>query len=93
MRASSLIVLLAIALSILSPSPVPLASAHGQTVIGTLDVCHAGSLAISISHDTPCVIQPLYHPHLPSRMECPTIVDPTIRPFVLAFPEEHPPKI
>ena len=92
MRVKSIIVLLAIAFSILSPLSVHLVIAHEQTSIGTFDVCHAGSLALSTSYDTPCISQPLYNPHLPSRVEDSEISDPTLKLLILACQNEHPPK-
>ncbi len=93
MRLKSIIVLLAIAISIFSPLSVHLTIAHGQTSIGTFDVCHAGSLALSTIDDTPCVSQPLYRPCLPSCVEGAEILDPTPKLFLSTFQVEHPPKI
>jgi hypothetical protein len=93
MRANSVIVLLAIALSILAPFPVHLTIAHGETVIATFDFCHAGSPALSTSNHMPCVSQPIYHPCLPSPVEGAEILGPTLTPFVVTFQEEHPPEI
>ena len=92
MKARSVIVLLAIAFSVLSPVSVHLTIAHGQTSIGTFDVCHAGSLALSTSHDMPCVSQPIYRLYLPSFVEDAQIPDPALKLIIAAFQEEHPPK-
>jgi len=92
MRANSTIVLLTIAVSIFSPVSVHLAIAHGQTSIGSFDVCHPGSPALSTSQDAPSVSQPIYRFFLPLWIERAEIREPAIRPFMSTFQEEHPPK-
>jgi hypothetical protein len=93
MKVRSVILLFAIAFSVLSPLSVHLTIAHGQTSIGTFDVCHAGATALSTSHDMPCVCQPIYGLCLPSRIEGTQILNPTLKLPISAFQEEHPPKI
>jgi len=93
MRVKSVIVLLAIAFSVLSPVSVHLAIAQGETSIGTFDICHAGSPALSTSHDIPGVSEPVYRPCLPSYSDGGDILEPTLKLFLSAFQEEHPPKI
>ena len=93
MRTNSCIILLAITFSILSPFSVHLTITHGAASIGTFDVCHAGSFAISTSSDTPCVSQPFYHPNFPLHVEFAEIIEPALRLFISTFQEEHPPKI
>lgn len=93
MKWQSLIVVVAIAFSCLSPLSVHLTIEHGQTTtIGTFDVCHAGSLAVSSIHEMPyftenlCVLIP---PSSPMRMENLSLVG---RLPIIAFRDEHPPK-
>jgi hypothetical protein len=93
MKARSAIVLFAIAFSVLSPLSVHLTIAHGQTSIGTFDVCHAGADALSTSHDMPCVSQQIYHPCLPSPVKGARTFDPALKPLNSTLQEEHPPKI
>jgi len=93
MKVRSVIVLLAIAVSVLSPLSVHLTIAHGQEAIGTFDVCHAGSLALSTSLDMPCVSQPVYSLYCPPFVESAQILDPTIKLLISPFQKEHPPKI
>jgi hypothetical protein len=92
MRMKSVIVLLAIAFSILSPLSLHLTIAQGHASIEGLDVCHAGSLALSPGQEAPCVSEPLFEPCLPSHIDSTMIVDATPRVFLTVFPEEHPPK-
>ena len=92
MKVRSVIVLFAIAFSVLSPLSVRLTIAHGQTSIETFDVCHAGSPALSTSIDMPCISQPIYHPYLASRVEGTQILDPALKRLISTFQEEHPPK-
>jgi hypothetical protein len=93
MRLKSVIVLLAIVFSVISPLSVHLTIAHGQTSIETFDICHAGSLALSTSHDMPCVSEPVYRPCLPSHSAGAEKLDPIHKPLITTFQEERPPKI
>ncbi len=93
MKVKSVIVLLAIAFSILSPLSVHLTIAHEKTSIGTFDVCHAGSLAVSGSLDMPTMSEPVSCPFVPSYKDGVEILELTYQPFILIFQEEHPPKV
>jgi len=93
MKVRSVIVLLAIAVSVLSPLSVHMTIAHDQTFIGAFDVCHAGSLALQTGNDMPCVCQPIYGLYLPQRAEGTQILDLTRKIFPPTLQEEHPPKI
>ncbi len=92
MKLKSVIVLFAVVVSILSPLSLHLTIAHGTASIEGLDVCHAGSFALSPGHDAPCVNEPIYRPYLPSHCYNAEMFDPTMRILVIAFLEEHPPK-
>jgi len=92
MRMKSVIVLLAIVFSILSPLPLHLTIAHGHASIERLDVCHAGSLALSPGYEAPFVSEPLFETCLPSHINNFTIIDSMLRVLLTAFQEEHPPK-
>jgi hypothetical protein len=93
MKVKSVVVLFTIAFSVLSPLSVHLTIAHGQTSIGTFDVCHAGSTALSSSPDMPCVSQLIYTPCLPTHIESTQILGIALKLPISAFQEEHPPKI
>ncbi len=93
MKARSVIVLLAVALGFLSPPAVSLTIAHGQTSIGTVDVCHAGRLALSTSHDMTCLSQSIYGLYFPPFIEGAQMFDPTLKLLFSMPQEEHPPKI
>jgi hypothetical protein len=92
MRVKSIIVLIAIAFSILSPLSLHLTIAQGHASIEGLDVCHAGSFALAPGHDVPCISEPLYRPCSPSRIENAQIQEPTLRVLIAASQEERPPK-
>ncbi len=92
MRVKSLIILSAIIFGILSPLSLHLTLAHGHVSIEGLDVCHAGSFALSAGHDAPFVNEPLYQPYLPSHNESAEMVDSTPRILITAFQDEDPPK-
>ncbi len=93
MKARSVIMLLAMAFGVLSPPAAHLTITHGQTSIGTLDVCHAGFPALSTSQDMPCVSQSIYGLYLPPFIEVAQILDPTLKFLFSTSQEEHPPKI
>ncbi len=93
MRVKSFIVLIAITFSILSPLSLHLTIAHGQASIEGLDVCHAGSYALSASHDAPGVCEAIYNSFHPLPMAVAEIIDPILNMPITSFQEEHPPKI
>jgi hypothetical protein len=93
MKWQAVIVLLAIALSIFVPPSLSLTSGqNGHAMIGTLDLCHKGNPALSVSGNMPCVSESSCH-FLPlSLQEISEIVNPRIRPFFIVFQDDHPPK-
>lgn len=94
MKWQALIVLLAIALSIVLPPSLPFLSDHGaMAAIGTLDVCHSATPALSSSGEMPCVNVPTAAiPHPLALLELPQIVNPPCKPCSIAFQDERPPK-
>ena len=92
MKWQTLIVVIAIAFSALSPLSVHLTIEYGQTSIGTFDICHAGSLAVSTNLDLPCFIENPYVPRpllSPERAEIPST---DCKHLIIAFQDERPPK-
>jgi hypothetical protein len=92
MKWQTLIVVVALAFNVLSPLSVHLTIEYGQTSIGTFDICHAGSFAISANHEMPCftekpcVLIPLSSP---KRVE---ILSSVCKIPIIAFQDERPPK-
>ncbi len=93
MKWQTVIVLLAIALSIVVPPSFPLATANDErTSIGTLDVCHSATPALSsngempVMTECPCRLLPsAFHDIL-------DIMDPICKPVLIVFQDEIPPK-
>jgi hypothetical protein len=94
MRVQTIIILLAIALSIVVPPSLPFAISHGgQSSIGTLDVCHSATPALSSNGDMQCINECPCGP-LPLALEnVAEITPPTCKPFFIAFQDERPPKL
>ncbi len=92
MKVKSIVVLISILFSILSPLSLHLAFANGQATIEGLDVCHAGSLALSPGHDVPFENEPLYQPSLPSPNDSSEMVDALLRVLIMTYQDEDPPK-
>jgi hypothetical protein len=93
MKWQAVMVLLAIGLSIAVPPSFTVPSDHGNhAMIGNLDVCHQDAPALSANGSMPCVHQCLcdYQPSLQDTIV--NIVNPRIKPFLLAFQDERPPK-
>ncbi len=93
MRWQAIIVLLAIALSIVAPPVLPNRAAQGrQAEIGTLDVCHSAIPALSSNGDMPCINECMNQP-LPLGLNL-IFADttPRFKPFCIAFQDERPPK-
>ena len=93
MRWQAVIVFLAIVVSAIAPPSFHLTAGHdGQAEIGTLDLCHAGTPALSANGDMPCVnggpcrLFSLEHSRLYG------MVNPPCKPVFIAFQDERPPK-
>ena len=94
MKWQALIILAAIVVSIIVPSSLPLLFNHdGQTAIGTLDVCHSATPALSSNGDMPCVNEWPCHAPLLDLSAVFEIKSPPFKPFLIAFQDERPPKI
>ncbi len=93
MRWQSIILLLALVLSIAAPPALPIMAAQGgQTEIGTLDVCHTATPALSSHGDMPCINVCMNQP-LPQGLSTVSVVAPSLfKPFCIAFQDERPPK-
>jgi hypothetical protein len=93
MRWQSIIVLMAIALSIVLPPALPIMAAQGGRVeIGTLDVCHSATPALSTSGDMPCINDCKNQPLPLGLSTVPAVAAPLFKPFSIAFQDERPPK-
>lgn len=92
MRVKTVIVLVAIAFSVLSPLSLHLVVSHGQASLEAFDVCHAATPAIASNGDMPCLNETSCFPCQSAQVDVVRIVKPLFRPFVLIFQEERPPK-
>ena len=93
MRWQSIIVLLAIALSIVVPPVLPnMIARGGQAELGTLDVCHSATPALSSNGDMPCIHEGM-NQLLPQELsKVSAVAVPRSKPFCIAFQDERPPK-
>jgi hypothetical protein len=93
MRWKAIIVLLAVALSIVVPPSLSLTLADSRhPMIGTLDVCHSATPALSSNGDMPCMNEGAYHPLPLAQNQIVGIATPPFKPLLIAFQEERPPK-
>ncbi len=93
MKWQAIIVLAAIALSIVIPPSLPLVTENGaQASIGTLDICHSAIPALSSSGEMPCVGECPCLPSPLSRTEILHTADLSFKPFLIPFQDERPPK-
>jgi hypothetical protein len=93
MKWQAIIVLLAIALTVLAPPSLPLTVARGgHAEIGDLDVCHQATPALSSAGEMPC-INSVPAVHRPASF---VTLSASQKPFFLqslfTFDREHPPK-
>ncbi len=94
MRWQAVIVLLAIALSIVGPPSLPMTFLHdGHSAIGILDVCHSSTPALSTSGDMPCMSECPCRPLPLPQNAFAELVNPRFKPFFIAFQDERPPKV
>ena len=93
MKWQAVIVLLAIAISVLVPPSLSLTVAHNvRAEIGALDVCHSTTPALSSNGEMPCVTECSCHP---LYVTLNTIVEPmssSFKPLLFALQDERPPK-
>ena len=94
MKWKALIILLALALSIVAPPSLPwLMNTGSEAEIGTLDVCHSTASGLSAGSDMPCINECLGH-HAPvvapSLQEIPSVA---LKPLFIAFLDERPPRV
>jgi hypothetical protein len=94
MRWQAIIVLLAVALSIVVPPSLSLTIADGgHAMIGTLDVCHSTAPALSSNGEMPCVNECPCHPLPLAQKKVPEIANSLFKPLLIAFQDERPPKV
>jgi hypothetical protein len=94
MRLQAVMALLAIAFSIAVPPFLPLTIDHGwQAAIGTIDVCHTATPVLSSNGDMPCMNECPCNRLPLAQNKVPEIVNSPFRPFLIAFQDEHPPKV
>ncbi|HUI44477.1 MAG TPA: hypothetical protein VL122_00630 [Nitrospirota bacterium] len=93
MKWQALIVLLAIALSIIAPPSLPFLSDHGATTaIGALDICHSATAALSANGDMPCINEYYGHPLHLELYNISEIVNPLLKLSEISYQDEHPPQ-
>jgi hypothetical protein len=94
MKSQAVIVLLAIALTIAIPPSFSLTCGDaGHAMIGTLDICHSATPALSSSGSMPCIQQCPCNP-LPLALQGTSqIVNLRFKPVITAFDDERPPKV
>jgi len=93
MKWQASIVLLAIAISVIVPPSLPFLSDQGAMAeIGTLDVCHSATPALSSNGDMPCLSEcSCCSVPLEFYKIC-EIVNPLLKPSAMSFQDERPPK-
>jgi hypothetical protein len=69
MKVKTIIVLTAIAFSVLSPLSLHLVILHGQTSFEVFDVCHAATPAIASNGEVPCLNEAPCHPCRPEEAD------------------------
>jgi len=93
MKWQALIVLLAIALTIAIPPSLSLTCSHdAHTMIGTLDICHSTTPALSSGGSMPFIQECPCYPFPLVLQETSKIINPLIKPTITAFQDERPPK-
>ena len=92
MRWQTIIVLLAITLSIVIPASLPLIGRGGQTAIGTLDVCHSATPALSSNGEMPCLNEYSSSPLPLALQEIIRVVSLLDTSAFIVLQDERPPK-
>jgi hypothetical protein len=93
MKWQAVIILFAIAVSIAVPPSLSSNAVHDkQAEIGTLDVCHSATPALSSNGDMPCISAFFCRPLPLAAFMVSIIIAPSLKPPIIAFQYEHPPK-
>ena len=93
MRWKAILVLLAITLTIIVPPVLPnMVASGGLAEIGTLDVCHSATPALSSNGDMPCINVGMNLPLPQGLIKTSAVAVPRFKPFSIAFQDERPPK-
>ena len=92
MRWQSIILLLAITLSIVVPPSLQLAGRGAQAAIGTLDVCHSATPALSSDGEMPCLTECSGSPLPLALQEVIHLLSLPDTSIFIAFQDERPPK-
>jgi len=94
MKWQALIVLLAIAFTIAVPPVLILPGGPtGQAMIGTLDICHSATPALSSNGSMPFIQASSCHPLHLTLQETSEIIDPFFKPAITTFQDDRPPKV
>ncbi len=92
MRSTSILLVIAIGLSILTPGGIiHFDVGHGGATIGTLDVCHHG--VSGNNPDLPYLSQCPCRPFLSMHKEVCEIISSPFKPLLIVFQDEHPPRV
>ena len=93
MKLQAVIILLAIALSIVVPPSLPmLISQDAEASIGTLDVCHSATPALSSNGDMPCLHETTCRPAALALFAYLHPENNPLKPLFIAFQDERPPR-
>jgi hypothetical protein len=92
MKWQAVIVLLAIALGVAAPPSLPLSAVGGEAELGILDLCHAGTPALSSNGDMPCMNECPCRPAPPALYCDSEIIVTPCKPLFIAYQDERPPK-
>jgi hypothetical protein len=94
MKWQALIVLLAIALSIVVQPSLPYLPDRGaMATIVALDVCHSVTPALSSNNNMPCVNECPCRQLLLAQSKNAEIITPPFKPLLIAVEDERPPKV
>jgi hypothetical protein len=93
MKWKILLVLFAFVLSVTTPPSLPWLADNGQeAAIGTLDLCHAGSPAVTGNGDMPCIQECPCHPLPLVMISVSELPHTSFEPLLIAFQDERPPQ-
>lgn len=93
MKQQAIIILCAIALSLLLPPSVPFMSDHGTLAsIGVLDVCNSAKPALASQGDMPCMHECACCPLPLAQGALADITNPSFPPSFIASLDERPPQ-
>ncbi len=93
MKVRAVIVLIAVMMAILSSGPFNIDRTAAGFFLVTLNVCDAGAHYLSASSESACTYEAIVTLHIFETTSSAIISQSSVKPFLIAFQKDRPPKV